>query len=54
MPEIQKEECFQIAGVLICWETNKDDEKLTSCLPDGRLGNSKKATYYSLNGMNHG
>lgn len=45
MPEMQKEECFQNMGVLICWETNKDDEKVTSSLPDGRLGDSKKATY---------
>lgn len=42
MPESQKEECFQNAGVLIFWETNKDYEKLTSRLPDGRLDNSKR------------
>lgn len=45
MPEIQKEECFQNTGVLIRWETNKDDEKVTSSLPDERLGDSKKSTY---------
>lgn len=42
MPEIQEEECFQNAGVIICWEMSKDYEKLTSCLPDGRLDDSER------------
>lgn len=37
-----QEQCFQNTGVIICWEMNKDYEKLTSCLPDGILDNSKK------------
>lgn len=39
--EVQKNKRFPNAGVLICWKMNREYEKLTLCLPDRSLDNSK-------------